>query len=145
MTNVNAYAVLMFIANIVLATPIVLSVIQQAKASMNIALVVSIVYLIISIGFFSENFALFFQKLGITISPVGYLIIAIFAFFISKDFGELRVRQGVRKAFLLSVIMVLLNVLDLFWVKTAALIPLLSFTWAFVLTAIICLRNWNIQ
>ena len=40
MTNVNAYSVLMFIANIILSIPILLSLFQQSKAAMNIANVV---------------------------------------------------------------------------------------------------------
>lgn len=145
MTNLNAYGVLMFIANIVLIFPIVLAVLQQAKASMNVALVVSIVYLFISVGFFSENFPKFFSRIGLTISPVCYALIAIFAFFIARDFGELRVRQGIRKTFWLSVTVIAMNIFDFFWVGTAALIPLISMTWGFGITTYLAITKWNIQ
>ncbi|ANE42063.1 MAG: hypothetical protein ACK4EZ_01170 [Fervidobacterium pennivorans] len=145
MTNVNAYSVLMFIANIVLAVPILLAVIQQAKASMNIANVVSAVYILISLGFFSGDFKLFFSKLGLSISPVAYVILAVFTFLIAKDFGELRVRQGMRKAVLMGAIMIVLNVIDIFWVKSAALIPLFSITWAYVIVIIVGVMKWNIE
>ncbi|ABS60871.1 MULTISPECIES: hypothetical protein [Fervidobacterium] len=145
MTNINAYSVLMFIANIVLAVPLILAVIQQSKASMNIANVVSVVYILISVGFFSGDFKSFFSKLGLSISPVAYVIIAILTFIIARDFSELRVRNGMRKAFVLGIIMVLINVIDFFTVKSAALIPLLSLTWAFVICIIVGLMKWNIE
>ncbi|AMW32919.1 hypothetical protein SAMN04488510_12110 [Fervidobacterium changbaicum] len=145
MTNVNAYSVLMFIANIVLAVPILLAVVQQAKASMNIANVVSAVYILISVGFFSGDFKAFFTKLGLSISPVAYVILAVFTFLIARDFGELRVRQGMRKAVLMSVIMIVLNIIDFFWVKSAALIPLFSITWTYVAVIVIGIMKWNIE
>ncbi|MEN3042342.1 MAG: hypothetical protein ABDH59_03440 [Fervidobacterium sp.] len=145
MTNINAYSVLMFIANIVLAVPIILAVLQQSKASMNIANVVSIVYFMISIGFFSDDFKAFFSKLGISISPVAYIIIGIFTFFIARDFGELKVRDGMRKSVFLGIIIVALNIFDFFRVGNASLIPLLSLTWAFVISIIIGVMKWNIQ
>lgn len=145
MTNVNAYSVLMFIANIILSVPILLSLLQQSKAAMNIANVVSIVYILISVGFFSGSFSTFFQKLGISISPIAYAIIAVFTFIIARDFGNLKVRQGMRKAFVMGVIGVTLNVIDFFTVKSAALIPLFSITWAFVITIIISIMKWNVE
>ncbi|MCX7653771.1 MAG: hypothetical protein N2Z58_03705 [Fervidobacterium sp.] len=145
MTNINAYSVLMFIANIVLAVPIILAVLQQSKASMNIANVVSIVYFMISIGFFSDDFKAFFSKLGISISPVAYIIIGIFTFFIARDFGELKVRDGMRKSVFLGLIIVALNIFDFFRVGNASLIPLLSLTWAFVISIVIGVMKWNIQ
>lgn len=145
MTNINAYSVLMFIANIVLAVPIILAVLQQSKASMNIANVVSIVYFMISIGFFSDDFKAFFSKLGISISPIAYIIIGIFTFFIARDFGELKVRDGMRKSVFLGLIIVALNIFDFFRVGNASLIPLLSLTWAFVISIVIGVMKWNIQ
>ncbi len=145
MTNVNAYSVLMFIANIILSVPILLSLFQQSKAAMNIANVVSIVYTLISIGFFSGGFGMFFQKLGLSISPIAYIIIAVFTFIIARDFGNLKVRQGMRKAFIMGVIGVALNVIDFFTVKSAALIPLFSITWAFVIVIIISIMKWNVE
>lgn len=145
MTNINAYSVLMFIANIVLAVPIILAILQQSKASMNIANVVSVVYFIISISFFSDDFKAFFLKLGISISPVAYAILAVLTFIIAKDFGELKVRNGMRKSVYLSIIIVALNIIDFFIVGNAALIPLFSLTWAFVVSIIIGLMKWNVQ
>ncbi|MGQ9855294.1 MAG: hypothetical protein ACUVQF_01005 [Fervidobacterium sp.] len=145
MTNVNAYSVLMFIANIILAVPIILSVIQQSKASMNIANVVSVVYILISVSFFSGDFKTFFTKLGLSISPVAYVILAVLTFIIARDFGELRVRQGMRKTVYMSILMIALNVIDFFWVKSAAFIPLFSITWAFVVVLIIGITKWNID
>lgn len=145
MTNVNAYSVLMFIANIVLAVPIVLGVLQQSKASMNIANVVSAVYVFISLGFFSGDFKSFFSKLGLSISPITYVIIAILTFLIARDFNELRVRNGMRKSVFMGLIIIALNIFDLFTVKSAALIPLFSITWAFVLSIIIGIMKWNIE
>ncbi|HCI29139.1 MAG TPA: hypothetical protein PKI14_13450 [Fervidobacterium sp.] len=145
MTNINAYSVLMFIANIVLSVPILLSIVQQSKSAMNIANVVSIVYILISFGFFSTDFATFFTKLGLSLSPVTYIILAIFTFFIARDFSKLNVRQGIRKSFVMGVIIIVLNVIDFFWVKSAAYIPLISITWAAVITVIISLKKWNIE
>jgi len=145
MTNINAYSVLMFIANLVLAVPFLLSVIQQSKAAMNIADVVSAVYVLISVSFFSGDFKAFFLKLGLSISPIAYVILAVFSFLIAQDFGELRVRQGMRKTVYMGLVMVLLNVIDFFWVKSAALIPLFSITWAFVIVIIVGIMKWNID
>ncbi|WP_448375076.1 hypothetical protein [Fervidobacterium sp.] len=145
MTNINAYSVLMFIANLVLAVPFLLSVIQQSKASMNIANVVSTVYILISVSFFSGDFKAFFLKLGLSISPIAYLILAVFSFLIARDFGELRVRQGMRKSVYMGLVMFLLNVIDFLWVKSAALIPLFSITWAFVIVTIMGIMKWNID
>ncbi len=145
MTNINAYSVLMFIANIVLAVPFILSVIQQSKASMNIANVVSAVYILISVAFFSGDFKAFFLKLGLSISPVTYVILTVFSFLIARDFGELRVKHGMRKAVYMSILMALINIVDFFWVKSAALIPLFSITWAFVIVAVIGIMKWNIE
>ncbi|MFN3691840.1 MAG: hypothetical protein ACK4R7_03000 [Fervidobacterium sp.] len=145
MTNVNAYSVLMFIANIVLAAPIILGILQQSKASMNIANVVSVVYIFISLGFFSGDFKAFFSKLGLSISPVAYVIIAILTFLVARDFNELRVRNGMRKSVLMGLIIIALNVFDFFKVKSAALIPLFSISWAFALGIIIGIMKWNIE
>lgn len=145
MTNINAYSVLMFIANIVLAVPIILAVLQQSKASMNIANVVSVVYFIISISFFSDDFKAFFTKLGISISPVAYAVIAVFTFMIAKNFGELKVRDGMRKSVYLGITLVALNIVDFFIVGNAALIPLFSLTWAFVICIVVGLMKWNVQ
>jgi len=65
MTNVNAYSALMFIANIILSVPILLSLFQQSKAAMNIANVVSIVYILISTAFFSGDFGIVFPKVWV--------------------------------------------------------------------------------
>ncbi|MGC8955740.1 MAG: hypothetical protein ACP5JS_06595 [Fervidobacterium sp.] len=145
MTNINAYSVLMFIANIVLAVPLILAIIQQSKAAMNIANVVSVVYILISLGFFSGEFKAFFSKLGLSISPVAYVIISIFTFLIARDFGELKVRNGIRKAVFLGIIMILLNILDFFYVGNAALIQLFSLTWAFAIYVIVGIMKWNIK
>lgn len=145
MTNVNAYSVLMFIANIVLAAPIILSMLQQSKASMNIANVVSVVYIFISLGFFLGDFKIFFSKLGVSISPIAYAIIAVFTFLIARDFSELRVRHGMRKAVFMGIVIVILNIIDFVTIKSAALIPLFSLTWAFVVCIIVGFMKWNIE
>ena len=88
---------------------------------------------------------MFFQKLGLSISPIAYIIVAVFTFIIARDFANLKVRQGMRKAFVMGTIGVALNVIDFFTVKSAALIPLFSITWAFVITIIISIMKWNVE
>ncbi len=145
MLQIQAYPVLMFIANLIIAIPILLSLLQQSKASMNIVTTISIAYIFISLGFFSANFAGFFKNLGLSISPIAYTLIAIFAFLIAKKFSNLDIKSGMRLSILFGAVMLTINLVDLFWVKSAAYISFLSISWAYVAALFIGYKNRNLE
>lgn len=146
MLGVTAYAVLVFIINIVIGLVLLLGVIQQAKSSFGISSVVSWVFFAVSLAFFaSGGFVNFYSKLGLSISPVAYLVIAIYSMLAASDISKLNIRKAMRKAILFSIIMIVFLIIDLIWVKDAAFVALFSIGWAYVITLIFGIKNRNIE
>lgn len=146
MLGVTAYSVLVFIINIVLGIVIALGIIQQGKSTFGISSVVAWVFFVVSLLFFiSGGFGEFFGKLGLSLSPLSYLVIAIFSMLEVKDISSLKVRQAMRKAILFSLILLIFLIVDFIWVKSAALIALFSIGWSYIIVLIFGIKNRNIK
>lgn len=146
MLSVTAYSTLMFIANIVLGAVLALGIIQQGKSTFGIASVTSVVFFIVSLAFFvSGGFIHFFSLLGFSLSPILYILISIYSIIEMRLFSNLQVRKAMRIAILFALIFIVLLIIDLFYVKNAALIPLFSISWAFLITLIVGIKNRNIK
>ncbi|QTA37651.1 hypothetical protein JYK00_07930 [Thermosipho ferrireducens] len=146
MLTVTAYSTLMFIANIVLGAVLVLGIVQQAKSTFGIASVTSMVYLIISLSFFaSGGFTRFLTRLGFSISPFAYALLSIISIMLLKNFGSLKVREGMRFSIVASLLMILILIFDFFWVGNAAMISLFSIGWAYVIMLFVGYTHRNIK
>ncbi|MDN5324714.1 MAG: hypothetical protein PWP02_424 [Thermosipho sp. (in: thermotogales)] len=142
----TAFSTLMFIANIVLGAVLALGIIQQGKSAFGISSVTSWLYFGISIAFFiSGGFLNFLSKLGFSLSPILYALIGIYSIIELRLFSNLKVREGMRISIVFSLIFIALLIIDFFYVKNAALIPLFSIGWSYVITLIVGYKNRNIK
>lgn len=146
MKMATAFSTLMFIANIVLGAVLALGIIQQGKSAFGISSVTSWLYFGISIAFFiSGGFLNFLSKLGFSLSPILYALIGIYSIIELRLFSNLKVREGMRISIVFSLIFIALLIIDFFYVKNAALIPLFSIGWSYVITLIVGYKNRNIK
>jgi len=146
MLSATAFSTLMFIANIVLGAVLALGIIQQGKSAFGISSVTSWLYFGISIAFFiSGGFLNFLSKLGFSLSPILYALIGIYSIIELRLFSNLKVREGMRISIVFSLIFIALLIIDFFYVKNAALIPLFSIGWSYVITLIVGYKNRNIK
>ncbi|ABR31576.1 hypothetical protein SU69_08775 [Thermosipho melanesiensis] len=146
MLSVTAYTVLIFIINILIGIVISLGIIQQGKSSFGISSVIAWVVFVISLVFFiSGGFTEFFAKLGLSLSPILYLVLAIYSMLQIKNLSNLNIRQAMRNGIMFSLIFILFLIIDVFWVKNAVNISLISIGWSYVITLIYAYKNRNIE
>ncbi|MBT1248740.1 MULTISPECIES: hypothetical protein [unclassified Thermosipho (in: thermotogales)] len=146
MLGVTAYSVLMCIVNILLGILLTLGIIQQGKSVFGISTVMAWLFFVISLLFFlTGGFVEFFTKLGLSISPVVYLVIAIYSMFEMKDLASLNIRSAMRKGILFSIILIAFLVIDALWVKNAVYISSFSIGWSYVVTLIFGIKNRNLE